>query len=190
MECADGSIESRVIPMKVSRPDPGEYAPFYETYVGLVPDGDLLEILDRQVRDTLGLLQGVTEAEAETRHAPYTWSVKEVVGHLADAERIFGVRALCFAREDPTELPGFDENRYVLRASFDARPLADLAEEFEAVRRSHLALFRGLDREAWLRGGVANGSRVTVRALAYIIAGHERHHVQILRKRLSTAVHD
>jgi hypothetical protein len=131
------------------------------------------------------LLQDVTETEAETRHPPYTWSIKEVVGHLVDSERIFGVRALRFARQDSTHLPGFDENDYVRSARFDARTLASLVQEFELVRRSHLLFFRGLEDDAWLRSGVANGHSVSVRALASIIAGHERHHVNILRKRLS-----
>jgi hypothetical protein len=132
-------------------------------------------------------LRGVTEVQANTRHAPYTWSIKEVVGHLTDAERIFGYRALRIARHDPTLLSGFDENDYVRNATFDACPLSELATEFELVRRSHLCFFRHLKSEAWLRSGVANGNTVSVRALAYIIAGHERHHVAILRKRLSGA---
>jgi hypothetical protein len=170
---------------KPSRPDPSEYAPSFETYIALVPAGDILAHLEQQIDDSLTLLHGVSESNAETRHAPYTWSVKEVVGHLIDSERIFGIRALHFARQDRAELPGFDENRYVQCAGFDARTLASLAQEFELVRRSHLFFFRGLDGEAWLRRGVANGHSVTVRALAYIIAGHERHHVTILRQRLS-----
>jgi hypothetical protein len=167
-----------------SRPDPTEYASFYETYIKLVPEQDILAELERQIEGTLALLRGVSAAEAGTRHAPYTWSVKEVVGHLIDCERIFGVRALRFARRDPTPLPGFDENPYVEHARFDARPLGDLAEEFELVRRSHIHFFRGLDGDDWLRTGVANGHPVTVRALAYVIVGHERHHVNILHKRL------
>ncbi len=168
-----------------SRPDPTEYAPPYETYIRLVPEPDILAQLEKQIGGTLALLRGVSEAEAETRHVPYTWSVKEVVGHLIDCERIFGVRALRFARDDPTPLPGFDENPYVQHARFDVRPLDSLAQEFELVRRSHLLFFRGLEGDDWLRSGVANGHAVTVRALAYIIAGHERHHVNILHKRLS-----
>ncbi len=168
-----------------SRPDPSEYAAAYEPYIRLVPAGDILTQLEQQIEDSLGLLRDVTESEAETRHAPYTWSIKEVVGHLIDSERIFGIRALRFARQDRAELPGFDENEYVRNARFDARTLTSLAQEFELVRRSHLLFFRGLDGEAWLRSGVADGQSVTVRALAHIIAGHERHHAAILRQRLS-----
>ena len=168
-----------------SRPQPNEYASAFETYISLVPECDIVTRFEEQIEGTLALLRDVSESEAQTRHAPYTWSIKEVVGHLIDSERIFGARALRFARQDPTELPGFDENHYVRHAGFDSRPLGSLAREFEFVRWSHILFFRGLDGEAWLRSGVANGHAVTVRALAYIIAGHERHHVTILHERLA-----
>ena len=170
-----------------ARPAPAEYAPYYETYIRLVPEADVLPVLEAQVEETLALLRNVPEAVANTRHPPYTWSVKEVIGHLTDAERVFGYRALRIARGDPTPLPGFDENAYVRAASFDARPLPALLAEFEAVRRSHLHLFRSLDDAAWRRDGVANDNRVSVRALAWILAGHVRHHLAILRKRLASA---
>ena len=168
-----------------SRPEAAEYATPFGAYMKLVPEGDILVLLERQIEGTLDLLRGVTESEAATRHAPYTWSVKEVVGHLIDCERIFGVRALRFARNDPTPLPGFDENPYVEFGRFDARALPGLVQEFELVRRSHLLFFGGLNDEAWTRSGVANGHALTVRGLAYAIAGHERHHVGILHKRLA-----
>jgi hypothetical protein len=170
----------------LSRPEASEYASSYEPYIRLVPEGDILTLLERQIEDTIALLHDLSETEAETRHAPYTWSIKEVVGHLLDAERIFGIRALRFARNDPTALPGFEENDYVRNAHFDRRRLENLVREFELVRRSHLLFFGGLDDETWRRSGVANGNLVTVRALAYIIAGHERHHMTIVRKRLSS----
>jgi hypothetical protein len=171
--------------MKRMKPEPTEYAPSEGRYVALVPEKDILAALGEQLQDTLALLHGVTEDQANTRHAPYTWSVKEVIGHMTDTERIYGYRALRFARKDSTPLPGFEENDYVRNATFDAYPLSELVAEFELVRRSHLCLFRHLPGEAWLRSGSANGNLVTVRALAYIMAGHARHHVAILRKRLS-----
>jgi hypothetical protein len=137
------------------------------------------------MEDTLALLRRTSEEVANTRHPPYTWSIKEVVGHLTDTERVFGHRALRFARGDQTPLPGFDENNYVRAANFDAQPMAALLDQFEQVRRSHLLFFGHLPEEAWERGGVANNNAVTVRALAYIIAGHERHHAAIVAKRLS-----
>jgi hypothetical protein len=169
------------------RPSPTEYAPFYETYVRLVAEDDILAALEAQLGDVLALLRPVPEAAGAVRHPPYTWSVKDVVGHVTDAERVFGYRALRFARGDATPLPGFDENTYAQAADCDRRPLADLVAEFEAVRRSSLGLFRSLPDAAWQRGGEANGQPVTVRALAYIIAGHARHHTAILRRRLSPA---
>jgi len=167
----------------IPRPDATEYAPFYGTYVGRVPDGDLLELLERQRRETQNLLAGLSDTQALHRYAPGKWSIKEVVGHLMDSERVFCYRALRFARADEKPLQGFDEKAWVPAGSFDARPLADLAAELDAVRRATIALFRGFDAAALARKGTANNNEVTVRALAWIVAGHERHHVAILRER-------
>ncbi len=167
----------------IPRPDATEYAPFYGTYVGKVPDGDLLELLERQRRETQNLLAGLSDTQALHRYAPGKWSIKEVVGHLMDSERVFCYRALRFARADEKPLQGFDEKAWVPAGSFDARPLADLAAELDAVRRATIALFRGFDAAALARKGTANNNEVTVRALAWIVAGHERHHVAILRER-------
>jgi hypothetical protein len=171
--------------LSLARPQPGEYAEYYERYISLVPEGDILIILSTQLDETTSLLGKVTETEGNTRHPPYTWSVKEVVGHLIDAERIFGGRAFRFARGDATPLPSFDENAYAREGHFDARLVIDLAEEFETVRRLNLYLFKHLSADHWLRTGVASDNTVSVRALAYIMAGHVRHHAAILRKRLA-----
>jgi uncharacterized damage-inducible protein DinB len=171
----------------LTRPEPTEYAPSYEDYIKLVPETKILDLLESQGEETRKFLAEVSETEAAKRHAPYTWSVKQVVGHMADAERIFGVRAMRFARNDPTALPGFEENAYVDNAAFDVRTLADVAREFALIRQSHSHLFRGFPDEAWRRIGIANGHAVTVRALVYVLAGHERHHMAILRKRLAPA---
>ena len=167
----------------IPRPDATEYAPYYGTYVGKVPDGDLLELLERQRRETQNLLAGLSDTQALHRYAPGKWSIKEVVGHLMDSERVFCYRALRFARADEKPLQGIDEKAWVPAGSFDARPLADLAAELEAVRRATIALFGGFDAAALARKGTANNNEVTVRALAWIVAGHERHHVAILRER-------
>jgi hypothetical protein len=168
-----------------SRPTPDEYDPFYGTYVGLVPDVDVVAALEAQLDDTLGFLSSIAESDSLVRHEPSTWSTRQVVGHMTDAERIFGYRALRFARGDETPLAGFDEGEYARVADFDRTALKDLVGEFEVVRRANVFLFRNLGPEAWGRGGTANGSRVTVRGLAYIIVGHARHHTAILRKRFS-----
>jgi arsenate reductase len=168
----------------VSRPEPTEYAAPYRGYIALVPEGDILTVLANQLDDALTFLRYVKESDASVPHPPYTWTIKQALGHIIDAERIFGIRALRFARNDPTPLPTFDEIDYVRHANFNARTVRDLVEEFELIRRSHLSLFRHLDEKAWLRTGVASGYDVSVRALAYIIAGHAQHHLVIVRKRL------
>jgi hypothetical protein len=169
----------------MARPDLDEYASFYVNYVALVPEEDILAALRSESAATRAFLDGVPEDQAGRKHPPYTWTVREVVGHLIDTERIFGYRALRIARGDETPLAGFDENAYAVAAESDRRPLADLAAEFEAVRLANLAFFAGLPEAAWSRRGVANGNPVSVRALAYMLVGHERHHGTILRRRLA-----
>ncbi|HSF25861.1 MAG TPA: DinB family protein, partial [Blastocatellia bacterium] len=127
-----------------TRPDATEYAPSYAGYISRVADGNIIEILDRQIDDTTALLRGLSEAQAMSRYAPEKWSVKEVIGHLIDSERVFGYRVLRFARNDQTPLSGFEQNDYVREAAFDDRGLADLASEFEHVRRANLHMLRGL----------------------------------------------
>jgi uncharacterized damage-inducible protein DinB len=165
------------------RPAPDEYAAHYAQYVTRVPEGDLRELLASQVRETQRLVAAIPDSRAEHRYAPGKWSIKEVVGHLSDVERIMCYRALRIARGDETPLPAFDENAYVPAAEFGRRTLRDLAEEFGDVRRATLALFRHLDDEALDRRGTASGKAISARALGYIIAGHELHHVELLRTR-------
>ena len=166
-----------------TRPASGEYAPAYERYVSLVPEGDIVTTLKQQLESTLALLRGIDEPQANKRYAPGKWSIKELVGHLIDSERIFAYRALRFARNDQTPLSGFEQDDYVRSASFDDRSLADLTNEFEHVRRANISLFASLDPEAYSRRGPANEVEISVRALAYIMAGHETHHMQVLNSR-------
>jgi len=167
----------------IPRPAAAEYAPYYGRYIDKVPDGDLLRMLADQARETQALLAGLSDAKALHRYAPGKWSIKEVIGHVTDAERVFCYRALRFARGDTIALPGFDENAWVPAGNFDARPLGDLAAELDAVRRSSIALLKGLDPAALARRGTASDNPVSVRAIAWIIAGHERHHVALLHER-------
>jgi DinB superfamily len=167
----------------IARPQNNEYAPYYARYIDRVPDGDLVEVLCTQIGETLALLRGIPEDRASYRYEPGKWSIKEVVGHLADVERIMGYRMLRIARGDSTPLPGFDENAYVPAANFDARSLTSLAHEFEQVRGATIAFLETLAPDAAARRGSANNLEISARALAYIIAGHERHHVAILRER-------
>jgi hypothetical protein len=164
-------------------PEATEYAPYYGRYVSLVPEGDILETLTRQLDSTLSLLGGIDEEKAAWRYAADKWSIKELVGHIIDTERIFAYRALRFARNDRTELSGFEQDDYARYAGFDRRSLRDIVQEFEFVRRANLLMLNHLDNEAWQRRGVASGGEVSVRALAFIMAGHEQHHMQILRTR-------
>ena len=165
----------------VGKPEETEYLPYYGGYISLVQDGDILSALGNQLQETLALLQSIPEERAGFRYAPGKWSIKELVGHVIDGERVFAYRALRFARNDQTPVPGYEQDDYIREASFDDRTLADLAAEFSSVRQSSLFLFKHLSEEAWTRRGTANDSEVSVRALAYIIAGHELHHREILR---------
>jgi hypothetical protein len=172
----------------MARPDATEYAPYYAKYVQLVTEEDILGAMRGQLGETLALLEGVTEPEGLVHHQPYTWSIKDVIGHITDSERVFAYRALRFARGDVTALAGFDENPYVQAAHFDDQPLGDLIAGFDSVRRSSIYLFRGLADDAWNRRGIASNNQVSVRALGYIIVGHERHHMAIVRQRLAGAI--
>jgi hypothetical protein len=171
-----------------TRPAPGEYAPHAEKYITLVTGADILETLKSQLKQTTTLFSGRSERDGNFRYAPDKWSVKEVVGHIADTERIFAYRALRIARGDQTPLSGFEQDDYVRAARFSERKLADLVEEYADVRQASLALFCSLDEEAWLRRGVASNNAVTVRAIAFIAAGHELHHRNILNERYFPAI--
>lgn len=168
---------------RTERPAHHEYAPYYETYVKLVPDGDIVAALRRETRVTRDLLAPLTDDEAEHRYADGKWSIKEVVGHLMDVERVFQSRALWFARSDPAGLPGFDENTWTPAGEFGLRGLPSLLEELAAVRTATVALFDGLPSEHWTRRGIANDVTFTVRGIAWITAGHEIHHRRILEDR-------
>jgi hypothetical protein len=169
----------------VGRPDESEHGPDFGTYVRLTPDGDIQTILETQLTEMLGLLGELPEAESLVRHAPYAWTIRQVVGHLTDCERIFGYRALRIGRGDATPLAGFDENQYMQAVDFDRYPLAELVREFEHVRRSHLLLLRHLEPAAWLRRGVVRDGPASTRAFAYVMAGHAKHHLDIVRQRLA-----
>src|SRR6266446_5667281 len=167
----------------VARPQAGEYSPYYDRYISLVQGEDILNTLDQQRRETMTLLCGRNEEDGNFRYAPGKWSAKEVLGHVCDSERVFAYRALRIARADATPLAGFEQDDYVRNGPFAQRPLADLVEDFIAVRRATLSLLRNLDEAAWSRRGIANKNEVSVRGVAYIIAGHELHHRRILEEK-------
>jgi uncharacterized damage-inducible protein DinB len=171
----------------IGQPNPGEYAPYYERYISLVPGADILDTLDQQRRQMMLLLSGRDDEDGDFRYAPDKWSAKEVLGHVCDTERIFAYRALRISRADPTPLESFEQDDYVRNGPFGQRPLADLIEDFIAVRRATLSLLRNLDEVAWSRRGIASKNEVSVRALAYIIAGHELHHRRSLEEKYFAA---
>ena len=173
--------------MAQKRPQQGDYALYYEKYVALVPSGDFLEILRDQRRELANLLSPLSEEQADFRYAPGKWSIKEVLGHVMDAERIFAYRLLRIARGDQTPLSSFEQEGYIHNGSFSRHKLADLLEEFSAVREATICLVRSLDDAAWLRRGTASQKEVSVLALAFIIAGHDRHHRIILEKNYLSA---
>jgi hypothetical protein len=169
--------------MPTGRPAETEYAPFYAGYVSLVPESDILPVLEQQVDEFRELASAVSPDRETFRYAPDKWSVREVFGHLTDGERVFGYRAFCISRGETAPLPSFDENTYVAQSGYGRVPLAELAHELVSVRRANLALLRRFEAGSWARAGTASNKPVTVRALAYVMAGHPRHHIAILRER-------
>ena len=167
----------------LTRPDHSEHADFYANYIACVPDGDVIALLSAHPGAYRKLLGSLSEEAASARPQPGKWNVKEILGHLCDAERVQSYRALRFARGDQTELQGFEQNDYVREAHSDARKLGDLLDEFEGIRNSTVALLKSFSPDVWQRSGVANGSPVTVRAMAYIIAGHTQHRYDLLKAR-------
>ena len=167
----------------VGHPETNEYAPAYANYVKNVVEDDVMAALEAQTAETAALLARIDDDKASHRYEPGKWSVKEVVGHFTDAERVFLYRALAIARGDKASLPGFDENEYMRNANFDARSMRSIADEYSAARAATLATFRGFSDEAWQRSGTANNTPVSVRAIAHICLGHERHHLRVLRER-------
>lgn len=165
------------------RPQAEEFAPFYSGYVAQVPDGDIVEALIGGAEIAAALLGDVPDGVAARAYAPGKWTLKEVVLHCADAERIFAYRALRVARGDATPLPGWDETAYAPMSGASVRTMEDILDELQSVRESTVTLFSGLPADAWTRRGVANGQSVTVRALAWITAGHLLHHLGIVQDR-------
>ena len=169
--------------MKMDRPKENEYAPFYAGYVSRVPETEIVEVLREQPKELKRVADSVVPDKERFRYAPDKWSVRELFGHLVDAERFFGHRAFCISRGDANPLPGWDEKSYIASSSYDSQPLAELVKDFSLLREGNSRLLENLDAGAFSREGVANGAKVTVRALAYIMTGHARHHLAVLQER-------
>jgi len=171
-----------------NRPSPSEYFSYFERYLARVPESDVLPVLKHQIEAIRRSFAKVSDERAGFRYAPEKWSVRQVLGHIIDAERVFGYRALCIARGERISLPSFEEDQYVATAGHDRFPLPELVEEFSDVRRSNLHLFAHLEESAWERIGVANDHPLSTRAVEFIMAGHLRHHGAVLTERYGIAI--
>lgn len=169
--------------MMVGRPESTEYAPYYASYVRLIDTPDVLTALEEQRDSIITFLRGLPATAADHRYAPGKWTVKEVVGHVIDTERIFACRALSFARRDRTRLPGFEQDEYVAAGGFTAREMVSLIDEFDHMRLANLALFRSFDEATWSERGIANEVEFSVRAIAFVLVGHAAHHMEVIRNR-------
>jgi DinB family protein len=165
------------------RPAIDDYPEYFRGYVSLVPEEDVFAALDPQVALIEGLPARVGAARETFAYAPGKWSVREMLGHITDAERVFAYRALTFSRFDSASLPGFDETTWTPQGHFAGTPLRELSDEFVALRRANLQMLRRLDEPQWRAGGLGSNQPITVRALAFVMAGHVRHHLAILRDR-------
>jgi uncharacterized damage-inducible protein DinB len=169
--------------MGLTRPLPGEYAEGYAPYLAAAPEGDPLGLLQAQAAEVTELYGGLSEAQGSYRYAAGKWSLKDLLQHLSDAERIFAYRCLRIGRGDATPLPGFDENTFAASAAADARSVVQLLADFQAARLGSLTLFQSLGNRAWDQRGTTNGRELTARSIPYICLGHAAHHLKIIRER-------
>jgi DinB superfamily len=165
------------------KPKPGDYNPYYNTYISLIEDDDIIRVLEDQVKSSETFLNSFTEEMGNYSYEKGKWTVKEVLGHMIDTERVMAYRALAFARNEKQALPGFEQDDYIAESNFNKRSLDNLINEFKIVRKSNIILFRSFDEEILNRRGTASDSEIAVLALIFIIAGHEKHHIKILRER-------
>jgi len=167
----------------MNRPEKTEYAEYYDRYISLIDSDEIVAVLENQLEELAEVFKQITEEKSHYAYAADKWTIKEVIGHLADGERIFAYRALRISRADKTPIEGFEQDGYIENSNFNQTPLSDLTAELLLTRKSNLIFFRNLSGEAWLRTGTASENSVSVRALAYIMAGHVRHHLKILNER-------
>lgn len=171
------------MPLTINRPGAEEYPEFYQVYMDQLPEGDLLDLLEKQLAEMQQLLQPLDDKRAEEAYAPGKWSIKELLQHMLDSERIFSYRALCISRGEEASLPGFDENQYADRSMANARTFSHMMEEYEHLRRSNIFMIRGLTAEMLSTYGTANGKHVTARGILHVMAAHEVHHMNIMKER-------
>lgn len=171
------------MPLSINRPQPGEYPDYYQTYMDLLPEGDVLYLLEKQAVDLRHMFKNIDDARAQEAYAPGKWSMKELLQHMLDSERIFAYRALCISRGEEASLPGYDENRYAYNSMANIRLLSDMLDECDLVRRANMMMFRSFTSEMLDMHGVANGKPLTVRGIIHVMAAHELHHMNILQER-------
>src|SRR5215204_4661083 len=167
----------------MNRPEKTEYAEYYDRYISLIDSDEIVPVLENQLEELAEVFKEITEEKSHYAYAADKWTIKEVIGHLADGERIFAYRALRISRADKTPIEGFEQDGYIENSNFNNIPLSELTAELLYVRKGNLIFFKSLNDEAWLRTGTASDNPVSVRALAYIMAGHIRHHLKILNER-------
>jgi hypothetical protein len=165
-----------------TRPDPSEYTAYAERYISLVPDGVIGETLARQFEEYLPLYRGISEEKGAYRYAPGKWSLKQVLGHVIDTERILGFRGLAASRGEKKPIPGFEQDDYVAAVNFDERSVSDLVDEFVMVRAATVLLFKHMSDEMLMRRAIANNAEISARAAGYFIAGHERYHIKQMKE--------
>ncbi|MBJ7882691.1 DinB family protein [Gelidibacter salicanalis] len=169
--------------MTINDLKPDEYHPYYQPYVSKVGQGNVLDILKNNSELVSSFLNTIDQGKLGFRYAEGKWTIKEIVLHLIDTERIFAYRALCIARKDKTDLPGFDQDAYVVNSQADTRSIKSLLWEYSTVRSATVSLFESFDNQAWMHSGVSSENRLSVRAIAFIIVGHENHHLEIIKAR-------
>jgi len=167
----------------MKRPNQEEYAPYYHRYIVLVPDGDIIKIMKKQIKELEKFCYGISPRKSLNRYAPDKWSIREVIGHIIDTERIMAYRALSIARNGQNNLPGFDQDEYVKNSNYNDIKLKNMVDEFCAVRTANIYLFKMLSEEVSERKGTTNNNPVSVRALAYIMAGHAAHHMNVIKEK-------
>lgn len=172
----------------ISRPAEHEYAPYFARYIALVPEADILSALKHQIADIESAAGAVAAEQEQFRYGPDKWSIRQVFGHMTDAERVFGYRSFCISRGEQAPLPAFDENAYVERSPYHGCALSELVRELVSTRQANLVFLSRLTDDEWMRTGTASNKTVSVRAIAYVMAGHVRHHMDILRTRYGIAV--
>jgi hypothetical protein len=164
------------------RPSPKEYAEYYKQYISLVPKGNIIDILEDQQKSLMGFFSSIDEEKANYRYAENKWSVKEVLGHIIDGERIFAYRALRLSRGDSKPLMSFEQNSFITNSNYGNTQFEKIVDEFFLLRASNILMFRNFSNEMWLRRGTVDDKNISVRAIAYLMAGHTEHHINVLQE--------